>query len=33
VVRKIVEGARAILEHAGLPSCFWVFAVRYWNVE
>ena len=30
VVRKIVEGARAILEHAGLPSCFWTFAVRYW---
>ncbi len=29
VVRKIVEGARDILEHAGLPSCFWTFAVRY----
>ena len=22
VVRKIVEGARALLEHAGLPTCF-----------
>jgi hypothetical protein len=29
VVRKIVEGARVILEHAGLPNCFWTFAVRY----
>jgi hypothetical protein len=30
VVRKIVEGARALLEHAGLPSCFWTYAVRHW---
>ncbi len=30
VVRKIVEGARAVLEHPDLPSCFWTFAVRYW---
>ena len=30
VVRKIVEGARTLLEHTGLPSCFWPFAVRYW---
>ena len=30
IVRKIVEGARTLLEHAGLPSCFWIFAVRYW---
>ena len=29
-VRKIVEGARSLLEQAGLPSCFWPFAVRYW---
>jgi len=29
-VRRVVEGARALLEHAGLPSCFWVFAVRHW---
>ena len=29
-VRKIVEGARTLLEHAGLPSCFWSFAVRFW---
>mgnify|MGYP000043257264 FL=1 len=31
VVRKIVEGARAVLEHAGLPNCFWTFAVRHWS--
>ena len=30
VVRKVVEGARTLLEHAGLPTCFWPFAVRYW---
>ena len=29
-VRKIVEGARTLLEHAGLPSCFWRVALRYW---
>ena len=29
-VRKVVEGARMLLEHAGLPSCFWSFAVRFW---
>ena len=29
-VRKVVEGARSLLEQAGLPSCFWPFAVRYW---
>ena len=29
-VRRIVEGARALLEQAGLPSCFWPFAVRYY---
>ena len=29
-VRKIIEGARALLEQAGLPSCFWIFAVRFW---
>ena len=29
-VRKIVEGARTLLEQAGLPSCFWIFAVRFW---
>ena len=28
-VRSIVEGARALLEKAGLPSCFWIFAVRH----
>ena len=28
VARKVVEGARALLEQAGLPSCFWTFAVR-----
>ena len=28
--RKVVEGARSLLEHAGLPSCFWPFAVRFW---
>ena len=28
--RKIIEGARTLLEHAGLPSCFWTFAVRHW---
>ena len=36
-VRTAVEGARAALEHAGLPSCFWVYAIRHWchmhNVE
>ena len=29
-VRKCIEGARALLEHAGMPSCFWVHAVRHW---
>ena len=29
-VRKVVEGARTILEQSGLPSCFWIFAVRHW---
>ena len=29
-VRSVVEGARTLLEHAGLPSCFWIFAVRFW---
>ena len=29
-VRSIVEGARTLLERAGLPSCFWIFAVRFW---
>jgi len=29
-VRKVVDGARAALEHAGLPACFWVFAIRHW---
>ena len=29
-VRKIVEGAHKLLDHAGLPSCFWSFAVRFW---
>ena len=29
-VRSIVEGARALLEKAGLPSCFWIFAVRFY---
>ena len=29
-VRKVIEGARTLLEHAGLPSCFWSFAVRFW---
>ena len=29
-VRKVVEGARTLLDHAGLPSCFWSFAVRFW---
>ena len=29
-VRSIVEGARALLEKAGLPSCFWIFAVRHY---
>ena len=28
-VRKVIEGARTLLEHAGLPSCFWSFAVRF----
>ena len=36
-VRAVIDGARAGLEHAGLPSCFWVFAIRHWcfqhNVE
>ena len=30
MVRKVVEGARTLLEQAGLPSCFWIFAVRHW---
>ena len=30
IVKKVVEGARTILEQAGLPSCFWIFAVRHW---
>ena len=25
-----MEGARSLLEQAGLPSCFWIFAVRRW---
>ena len=25
-----MEGAQSLLEHAGLPSCFWPFAVRFW---
>jgi hypothetical protein len=29
-VRKVVEGARTLLEHAGLPACFWPWAVRRW---
>ena len=29
-VLKIVEGASTLLEHAGLPSCFWSFAARFW---
>ena len=29
-VRKVVEGARTLLEHAGLAACFWPWAVRYW---
>ena len=29
-VRSVVEGARTLLEQAGLPSCFWIFAVRFW---
>ena len=29
-VRRVVEGARALLECAGLASCFWPFAVRDW---
>ena len=28
-VRKIVEGDGTILEHGGLPSCFWPFVIRY----
>ena len=28
-VRRIVEGARTLLDNAGLPSCFWIFAVRH----
>ena len=30
IVRKVIEGARTMLEQAGLPSCFWIFAVRHW---
>ena len=30
MVRKVVEGARALLEQAGLPSCFWPFAMRHY---
>ena len=30
IVKKVVEGAGSLLEQAGLPSCFWIFAVRYW---
>ena len=29
-VRYIVEGARALLEKAGLSSCFWIFAVHHY---
>ena len=29
-VRAVVEGARSLLEQAGLPTCFWPFAVRFW---
>ena len=29
-VRSVVEGARTILEHAGLPARFWKYAVRHW---
>ena len=29
-IRRVVDGARCLLEHAGLPSCYWVFAIRYW---
>ena len=29
-VRAVVEGARSLLEQAGLATCFWPFAVRYW---
>ena len=28
-VRKVVEGARTLLEQAGLPQCYWVFALRH----
>ena len=29
-VRAVVEGARSLLEQAGLATCFWPFAVRFW---
>ena len=29
-VRKTAEGASTLLEHAGLPSCFWSIAARFW---
>ena len=28
--RDIVQGARTTLEHAGLPQCYWIFAIRHW---
>ena len=27
--RKVVEGAWSLLEHAGLPNCFWPFAMGF----
>ena len=29
-IRDIVQGARTVLEHAGLPQCYWIFAIRHW---
>ena len=26
-IRRVVDGARSLLEHAGLPSCYWTFAI------
>ena len=36
-IRNIVQGARTTLEHAGMPQCYWIFAIKHWcimhNVE